>query len=172
MPVVADSSVLIGLVRIARLGLLRKLYRGVLIPQSVNDEVVVEGKRLHKAGVQEIETAIKAGWIKVVSLAEKQANVAVTYRARGGIGTGEAEAIALAKSRRLPVILDDRYARELANAVGLEFQGTGAVLLEAYLKRLLTKKEFMESLRDLGKVMWLSPDVVAELLRLAEEEDT
>lgn len=46
---------------------------------------------------------------------------------------------------------------------------TALILLEAYFRKALTKKEFTESLRDLGTVMWLSPEIVAELLRLAEE---
>lgn len=169
MAIVADSSTLIGMARIGHLELLRKLYKRMLVPQSVYNEVVIEGKRLRKAGVEEIEKAIQAGWLKVVSLSKSQLNKVEAYRASAEIGRGEAEAIALARSRRLPVIVDDRHARELANALGLEFLGTGAVLLEAYFRKLFGKKEFVESLRELGKVMWLSPDVMAELLRLAEE---
>jgi len=167
--IIADSSALISLVRIGRLGLLKKLYLPVFITNSVYDEVVIEGKRLRKPGVEEIERAIKAGWIRILSLSPRQSLNAEAYRTSGGVGRGEAESIALAKSRRLPIILDDRYARELAESLKLEFLGTGAVLLEARLKGLLSKKEFMESLRELGKVMWLSPEVIAELIRLSEE---
>ncbi|MBM3176351.1 MAG: hypothetical protein FJZ93_11700 [Chloroflexi bacterium] len=169
MAIIADSSALISLVRIGRLGLLKKLYLPVFITNSVYDEVVIEGKRLRKPGVEEIERAIKAGWIRILSLSPRQSLNAEAYRTSGGVGRGEAESIALAKSRRLPIILDDRYARELAESLKLEFLGTGAVLLEARLKGLLSKKEFMESLRELGKVMWLSPEVIAELIRLSEE---
>lgn len=169
MAIIADSSALISMVKIGQLELLRKLYMLVLITKSVYDEVVIEGKRLHKPGVAEIEQAIKAGWVRVLSLTTRQLLNAEAYRASGEIGRGEAESMVLAKSRRLPIILDDRYAREMAESLKLEFSGTGAVLLEAHLKRLLSKKEFMESLRELGKVMWLSPEVIAELLRLSEE---
>lgn len=169
MAIVADSSPLIGMVRIARLGLLRELYQRVLIPETVHQEVVIEGKRLRKAGVPEIERALRAGWIRVVPLAQSQLNRVETYRASGGIGRGEAEAITLAVSKKLPVIIDDRHARELADVLGVDFMGTAAVLLEAHLKGFLSKKEFAESLRELGKVMWLSPEIIVDLLRLAEE---
>lgn len=169
MAVVADSTLLIGLARIGRLELLKSLYKRVLIPPSVYDEVVVEGKRLCKPGAGEIQNAVQSGWIKVMALTRSQLNQAEMYRASGGIGKGEAEAIAMAEGRGLPVILDDRYARSLANALHLEFTGTGAVLLEAHWRGLLSKSDFAESLRELGKVTWLSPEVVAELLRLAEE---
>ncbi len=171
MAIVADSTLLIGIVRIGRLDLLKKLYRRVLIPPSVHDEVVVEGKRLRKAGVEEIEKATQSGWIKVIALTRSQLSEAEAYRASGGIGRGEAEALALARGRGLPVILDDRYARGLAGTLGLEFMGTAAVLLEAHWRGLLSKRDFAESLRELSKVMWLSPEVVAELLRLAEKDE-
>lgn len=170
MAIVADSTLLIGMVRIGRMDLLKKLYRRVLVPPSVREEVVVEGKRLHKAGAEEIEKAIESGWVKVVALARSQVNKAEAYMASGGIGRGEAEAIALARGRGLPVIVDDRHARSLADTLGLEFVGTAAVLLEAHWRGFLSKREFAESLRELSKVTWLSPEVVAELLRLAEEE--
>ncbi len=76
-----------------------------------------------------------------------------------------------ALSRKLPVIIDDRNARNLASTLELRFQGTAAVLLEAYMTGFLTKKEFLENLRELGKLMWLAPEIMAELLRLAEEVD-
>jgi len=169
MAIIADSSALIGMVRIHRLELLRKLYKRVLITKSVHQEVVIEGKRLHKAGVEEIERDIQAGWINVASLTKSHLESVEAFRASGEIGRGEAEAIALARSRKLPLIVDDRYARELAGTLGLEFLGTGAVLLEAHLRGLLSEKEFVESLGELGKVMWLSPEVMADLLRLAKE---
>ncbi|MBM3175865.1 MAG: hypothetical protein FJZ93_09140 [Chloroflexi bacterium] len=169
MSIIADSSALICMAKIGRLELLRKLYRRVVITQSVHNEVLTEGKRLHKPGVEEMEKAVEAGWIKISSLATRQLHDAEMYRASGGMGKGEAESIALARSKRIPLILDDKYARELAVTLGLNFLGTAAVLLEARLAGLISKKEFLESLRELAKVMWLSPEVAAELMRLAEE---
>ena len=169
MPVTVDSSVLIGMVRIGRLELLRKLYGHVVIPGAAHHEVVIEGRRLRKAGVREIEKAMQSGWIRVSTLTTSQSDRAEVYRAGGELGQGETEAIVLARSRKMPLILDDAYARKLADTAGLEFTGTAAVLLEAHLRGLLSKKEFLESLSELGKVMWLSPEVLATLMRLAEE---
>lgn len=54
-------------------------------------------------------------------------------------------------------------------SLGLEFFGTASILLEAYIRKLINKKDLMESLRELAKNMWLSPAVIAELVRQAEE---
>ncbi len=75
----------------------------------------------------------------------------------------------LAASQKLPVILDDLYARNLARSLAVEYLGAGVVLLEARLRNLLNEEEYEESLRELGRVMWLSPDVLIELLRRGKE---
>ena len=166
---VSDSSPLIGMVAIGRLELLKDLYSEVFLPDAVYGEVVVEGKRLRKSGAEEVQRAVNSGWIKLTVLTAAEVSMANGYEG-GGLGRGEAQAIAVARSRGLRVILDDRHARQLAESLGLEFVGTAGVLLERFLRGFLTKGQLAGSLRDLGKVIWLSPEVVAELLRLAEEE--
>lgn len=166
--IISNSSPLICISKIGQLDLLQKLYEEVLIPGAVYQEVVVDGNRLHKAGVKAIENAIRSEWIKVVSLESEGLANAEKYRTSGEIGKGEAEAIALAQRLKLRIILDDKYARELANLLGLGFQGTAAVLLEAFFAGLLGRNDFIVSLRELAKVMWLSPEVIAEILRLSE----
>ena len=55
MIVVCDTSALINLAKINQLRLLEEMFGGVLIPQSVYDEVVTEGKG--RVGTQEVENA-------------------------------------------------------------------------------------------------------------------
>ena len=123
MAVVVDSSPLICLAKIGKLELLRKLYGLVIIPQEVHHEVVVEGKRLHKGGVELIDEGLGSGWIQMITLSEGQSSAAERLRA-GQLGKGEAAVLALAKDRGLPVVLDDRHARELASTLGLDFVGS------------------------------------------------
>jgi len=169
LAVIADSSVLVSLVKIGTLGLLKRLYNRILIPQAVYEEVIIEGKRLHKAGVATIEKALADRWIQVVSLKGNQMVNVKRFLASGGIGRGEAESLSLAMSRKLPVIIDDKHARELAATVNVEYWGTGAVLLEACIAGLVNRQEFAAALRELARVTWLSAEVTSELLRIAEE---
>jgi len=50
--------------------------------------------------------------------------------------------------------------------------GTAGVLLEARVRRRLTLGELETALRELCEVLWLSPAVVAEIMRLARETDS
>jgi uncharacterized protein len=82
---------------------------------------------------------------------------------------GEAEALALASRRKLLLVADDKEARHVAEALGIAYIGTAGVLLEAYLRRHLTLAGLEDVLTDLTKVLWLSPTVVAAVLKKARE---
>lgn len=85
------------------------------------------------------------------------------------IGRGEAEALVIAKEKKLLAILDDREARALAKSWGVEYQGTAMVLFEAFTKGKINYDELIESLTQLSKVSRLSSDVIAEIIKRAKE---
>ena len=88
---------------------------------------------------------------------------------RSRLDQGEAEAIALASVRDLRLIVDDKEARNVAAVAGVEYVGTAGALLEAHLRQCLDLGELEATLRDLSQFLWISPAVVAEVLRLARE---
>ena len=90
---------------------------------------------------------------------------------RSRLGPGEAESIALAGVRILRLIVDDKEARNVAAVQGVEHVGTAGVLLHAYRRERLDLGELETTLRDLSQILWLSPVVVAEVLRLAREAE-
>ena len=165
-----DASVLIALARIRHLDLVRRTYGRAVIGPVVFEEVVTAGKRVGALGVEQVEHAIGLGWLSVVTptLTERRLikRILNTSRLHGG----EAESIAIAKRRKLPVILDDKEARGVAGAHGLDLMGTAGMLLEAYFAGHLNLDLLAGILMELSAVMWLSPRVVAAVLKLAREE--
>lgn len=161
---------LIALAKIRRFGVVQGVYRDALIGPVVHAEAVGAGKHIGAPGVERIEHALDEGWLRVArpTPAERRltARVLRTSRLHGG----EAEALAIAVQRRLPVVIDDKEARSVAGALGLDYMGTAGVLLEAFLLRHLTLSELEDAVVALARVMWLSPGVVATILRIAREE--
>jgi hypothetical protein len=51
--------------------------------------------------------------------------------------------------------------------MAVEFMGTAGILLEAFLCGALNFGALEAALEDLSRVIWLSPSVVAEVLRRA-----
>ena len=128
--IVADSSPLIGLARIGRLGLLPQLGRRIIVPRAVWVEVT--GARTDAPGAAEVAAQT---WIEVM-----EADSRVVAPLLILVGQGEAEAVALAQREASAVLLmDDLRARKLADRLGLRRMGTVALLGRAKREGLLPK---------------------------------
>jgi len=169
--IVADASPLIALAKIRRIDLLRLVYGDVLIGPQVKFEVVDAGKKISAPGVERVERAIENGWLQVARLSSKERSRAQAIVSKSGLGGGEAESIALANSRKLTVILDDREARSLAEAMGVDFLGTAGILFQGFVRKHLRLPEFEDAIQELSQTIWLSAAVVAEVLKKAWEID-
>ena len=167
--IVADASPLIVLAKLQRLGLLNALYGEVLMGSVVKAETIDEGRAVHALGVEQIEVAMEDGWLQTVRLTAKERDLMHRLTERSRLDHGEAEAIALASVRGLRLVVDDKEARSVAAAAGVEHVGTAGTLLEAYFQKRLNLGELEVMLRNLSQILWLSPAVVAEILRLARK---
>lgn len=167
--IVADASPLIVLAKLQRLWLLNDLYGKVLIGPIVKAETIDAGRAIHALGVEQIEAALEDDWLQTVRLTDEERNLMQRLTRRSRLDQGESESIALASIRDLRLIVDDKEARSVAEAVGVEYLGTAGTLLEAYLLQHLNLEELEVLLRDLSQILWISPAVVSEVLRLARE---
>ena len=119
-PIISNSSPLIGLDRIGQLELLQRLFNTIVVPPAV----------VHEVGVV---TTLPA-WIEQRDL--KQAIGPHILSAALGAGESEAISLALEAQARL-LILDDRPARRLAQALRITVIGTVGVVLLAKRANLL-----------------------------------
>jgi predicted nucleic acid-binding protein len=138
---------------------------------DVKAETVDAGKRISAPGVERIEKALDDGWLQIARLSSKERSTAHSIVAKGGLDAGEAESLALASSRKLMVILDDRAARSFAEVMGITFLGTAGMLFHAFLKKHLTLAELEDAVETLSQTIWLAPAVVADVLKKAREAD-
>lgn len=114
---------MVALSGIRELRLLPLLFQHVLVPQAVIREVVHEGVGWREA--EEFQARLgSVPWLQP-AVAEEE-GLAVLLRAK--LGAGEAEAIAIAAKRDLPVLLDDLEARKTAKSLKLDVIGTLGVL--------------------------------------------
>jgi predicted nucleic acid-binding protein len=167
MAAIVDASVLITLAKIRRLHLIKDLYGQGIIGPVVQHEVVEEGKRIGAPSVQLVEQALHDGWLVVTR--PRSQRLAERLSRTTGLHPGEIEAIRIARERKALLIVDDKEARHVADALGITYFGTAGLLLQAYRKKHLNLEEFEESLAALTRVLWLSPTVVATILKKARE---
>jgi hypothetical protein len=112
---------------------------------------------------------MRESWLKEVRLTPREKDLARRLSKDTNLDQGEVECLALAHFRRLTALIDDKEARMIAESMGLKRLGTVGIFLEALSKGHMTYSELEEGIRDLGKVLWLAPDVVAEVLKTARE---
>ncbi len=146
--VVADSSPLISFARANKLHIIPSIYKKVIIPQGVYDEIVVKGRG--KPGAEEIKNQVE-----VEKLEEK-------------FGRGESEAIVLAQELKAVILADEWGVIREARRRGIEITSTHLVLIEAKKRRLTesVKKE-LEKLIVSG--FRTTPVLIKETLRIAGE---
>ncbi|NUQ62763.1 MAG: DUF3368 domain-containing protein [Pirellulales bacterium] len=119
-PVVSNASPLIALEQIGQLPILKGLFGTVAIPPAVAREIA--------------PTVSPPEWIQQQQLTQPIGPLILGT----SLGAGESEAIALGlEIQSRFVVLDDRAARRLAQALGLSVIGTLGVLLAAKRRNLL-----------------------------------
>jgi len=158
MIVVSNSGPLISLAKIGKFFLLRQLFQKIIIAEAVYAEVVKEGRG--RPGEKEIKEAL-GKWIKKISVNNQLAVEVLLPELK----RGEAESIVLARELKADLfLLDDKYARDIAEASGLEVKGTVGILFTAKEMNIMKNlKEVIDDLREKG--FYLKEDVYQRILQ-------
>lgn len=159
--VISNSSPLINLAAINKLDLLVKVYGEIVIPEAVWKEVVIDGK-----GQSGSEAVKRAKWIRKETVTDFVLVSALTLT----LDKGESEAITLAKEKNAELlIIDERFARDVADNIGLKYIGTLGVLREAKSKKLISGMKMHMDLLRAKAGFWLSDEVYKEILEIEGE---
>ncbi len=169
MPIISNTSPIVILAKLRRLNLLKEIYGTVLLSPSVKVESIDKGRDLGAKDVREIEKGIEEEWIKLVKFNAREARDARKLVSEFRIGNGEAEALVFARNKGIIVILDDKEARAIAKGWGLDYTSTVLVLFEGFVKGLTSYDELVEDLNKAARVMWISTDVITELIKRARK---
>lgn len=128
--IVSDTTSLIALEGLATLDLLGKLFQQVVIPEVVFNELV--------AGSQTIAHQIQTlACIEIVQIPSSEQ----LHHLLLIIDQGEAEAITLALEKQLPILIDERKGRSIAQQKGLIVIGFLGILVLATQRAVLTNHE-------------------------------
>ncbi len=158
--IVCDSTSLIHLSKIGKIELLKSVFGKVLIPEAVYTETVIRG-----AGKLNTQNITSQNWIVKKELSEKQKEDVKNLLKSANIHRGEAEAIVLAKSENLPLLIDDSVGVRVAQTFGIETYWTTSTVLKAYSENKLDKKETKQLLEDLVRSGYrIKPEILIRLL--------
>jgi predicted nucleic acid-binding protein len=153
-----------------RLGLLRRLYERVVVPEEVYRETVEKGLAEGFADAFVIKEAVKEGWVEVSASTEADGDLCRRMmEGASEIHAGEAQALAMALRLGLRLLMDDASGRALAEGLGLRVNGTVHVVLKALAEGHLTSEEAKDTvLRLVEKGFRVEPLFLSRILRAVE----
>ena len=153
MIVVSDTSSICYLLLINQIDILQSLYDGIIIPQSVANEL----KAFESPPVVKSWLAQPSNWLQIQQI-ELTQDIELAK-----LNPGEREAIVLGEKLKADlVILDDKAARQIAVKRGLTIIGLLGILKDAAKSGLLDLETTFEQLRDVG--FWVAPSLLERLL--------
>ena len=160
--IISNSSPLILLARINKLGIIKEIYKKIYIPKAVYNEVIVRGKEEKYSDAFIIERAVD-DFIFIKEL--KEENLRESKKLNDVIGMGESEAITLAIQERAQLLLiDNLEPRKIAEVKNIKCRSTPGIILEALHREKITVEEYKNSIIKLAEYAWLSGDIVAYFL--------
>jgi len=130
--IVSDSTTLIILSNLKRLDLLSNLFKEVIIPQSVYDEITVK------------QPLVSAPFIRIRKVEESELLITLLSL----LDRGESEAIALAVEMEMPLIIDEKKGRKIARNLHVDIIGLLGILYLNIQKGFLTQTEAQTFLKD------------------------
>ena len=157
--IVVNTGPLISLAAAGHLGLLRSLFRRIVVPAEVEEEIAAGGSA--QFACAEFNAAT---WLD----RRKSPAVLPPYLLTT-LDRGEASVIALALAEKIPTVcIDETVGRRVARLHGLAVTGSIGILIQARQQGLpVSVRNSVARMRQHG--IWLSPALEAEAQRLAGE---
>ena len=141
MKAVVNSTPLIALAITGYLPLLNRLFEQVFVPVSVYEEVVLQGE-----GRPGAEVVAQTDWL-MVQAPERPLSLPAELLQ---LDRGEQDVIVLAQAIEADwVLIDEKLARRIASALGLQVKGTVGVLLIACRVGLISKEAATKAVQEL-----------------------
>ena len=133
--IIADSSTLITLLDTNNFSLLFELFEEIIITDEVYDEITYN--LYHK---EKIDNYLSLR--KLTLIAIEHGDMYEMLRKR--LDVGESESIALAKKLQLPLIIDERKGRKVAQSLGIDIIGFVGIILKLLEKEIISKNRAVE----------------------------
>jgi predicted nucleic acid-binding protein len=167
---IADASSLIVLARQEALWLLERLFGRVGLVPGVADETVTQGKARGYADAEQIEGAIAAGQLMIISPTAAEKRLAANLRHQApALSRTDCMTLACAKVRGLTLIMEEQRGRNAASAHGIAYLTIQVMPLHGLITGKLSVDECDNLLARIGRAM-RTDQAVLTILRAAAGE--
>jgi len=167
MILIFDATPLIYLAKIGKLHLLQKINTERIIPNSIFEEVVIKGKKLGKPDAIVVDRLVESGVFRIENV--ERTGFYEKIKENRNLSEGDVEVIALAKMKDGIAVIDEDYARKVAEVEGVKCRGTIYLIFLLLNNGIIQKREAREMLDAIiGEGWYCSTDLYAKILKRIE----
>ena len=158
MDIILNTTVLSNFAAVGELDLIKRLFGVVYTTHEVHEEIL----RGISRGYQYLEDVDhemsfdETGWLRVVAIRSRMEHQSMNDLLKR-LGMGESSCIAIAKSRTMIFMSDDRTARRIANELGVLISGTIGILVRCVDKDIISFLEGNIILVEMIQKGYMSP---------------
>ncbi len=140
--IASDATAIIALINIEAFSLIETFTSSVIIPKEVYDEICIDEKsKLF------LDCKIKVGIVQVLPITDR----VFFDRLKIRLDDGEGAAITLAIEQKLPLIIDEKRGRKIAQSLDVEIIGVIGIIKALYNGKKLTKNEVENLIHKLNE---------------------
>jgi len=136
-----DTDILSTFAKINRLDLIKRLFGMICITPMIKEELLAPLEYGYKFPLQILSDST------VIIPREGELSLYSNFRTK--LGKGEAEAISIARTRKLSFATNDKIAQEIAKENGVNTISIQAILKALLEKHFLSHVEFFELIKDM-----------------------
>lgn len=141
--VISDSTTLISLINIDRFELLFLFSKHIIISQGVYNEIICQ-----PPAKKRLDQSISDKQLSIETVADDNALRNLLIQ----LDLGESESILLAKKQNLPLIIDEKKGRAVAETFGLKTIGLIGILYLFKQKKILSSDDIISIVSELRTV--------------------
>ena len=154
--IVADSSTLIALLDTENFSLLFELFEEIVISDEVYREITE--KFDHK---EKIDSCIVSNRVNLTTVEHDDRYEMLRKR----LDKGESESIALAKKLALPLIIDEKKGRKIAQSLRIDIIGFVGIVLKLLEKEIISKSKATKIVKQVEENGFRLSDGLKALIR-------
>jgi predicted nucleic acid-binding protein len=167
--VVKDSMVLIHLAATSVLQGACEMFGKIIISPAVHEEVVERGIEIGRPDAYVVKKLEDSKHIGVVTVARRKL---MTELARYGLKGGELESVALYFQEKADLIAsNDDKVRGLQLILSLNLISSPEIILVMARGKVISKEKALESLLQLKRIGWFSPNVIDMIVEEVRKVD-
>ncbi len=163
-----DATPLIYLSKTGCIEYIVDLDEKKVIPSSVYHEVVVIGKEKGFTDSLKVQKAVEDGIFHIQEVEDDFVHKTMGFGLN--ITKADMDVLELAHKENSTAIIDDSYARDIADILGIETRGTLYLIIEFLKKSIVSKEKCLQIVNDMIEAGWYcSTDLYTQIIRRLED---